>query len=154
MSGTIKDRGSVVSDVVVLLLGTKDWLSKVNSQSGMLELGVSGLDAPKRVSKSRKSDKKTGMSSRIWAKTNSLVCLKTIADEPVQQPALPPELYDVLNWDKRDCTGRFITFLVLAPSLKHTEKYVRLGCFDTWGPVDRNFMESLFREPEEDITII
>ncbi|KXH62870.1 heterokaryon incompatibility protein [Colletotrichum salicis] len=135
--GLVQAWGSNLSEVVVLLLGTRDFSPEEGGFGAIV-----GLSKPVKMSWKRPDDGEN-------AEAN---------DEDTAVAAIPPacELPSDLEAFVEDTEyPRFTTFLVPKESKLEKGKYERLGCFDVWGSNDVGVAKALFSSSvKERITVI
>ncbi|KAF4817106.1 hypothetical protein CGCSCA5_v006197 [Colletotrichum siamense] len=125
VAGLTRRRGCNLTDVVVFLLGTKDF--KLDDGEEGVVIGVS---KPTEISR-RKQEAEVDM---LEAGVQALNIARSI----------PNELSDVFCQDLD--FARWSSYLVLVESLEGKGKYERVGCFDVWGRKDKEVLESLFAD--------
>ncbi|KAF4876314.1 hypothetical protein CGCSCA1_v004358 [Colletotrichum siamense] len=134
VSGLTRRRGCNLTDVVVLLLGTKD-IKLGEGEEGV----VIGVSKPVEISR-RKQDATADL---LEAGVQNLDIARSI----------PHELSDLFRTDLD--FARWSSYLVLVESLEEKGKYERIGCFDVWGREETEVLGSLFAESKTgQITII
>lgn len=127
-AGWIRRRGSIVSDVVLLLLGTKDQQNKT-SQTG--KFIVTGMTPPMDRFRSKKEEEDV---------------LEAGVESSDMESSLPEELLHAFR-DDSGATCRYSFYLVLVESQEQKGKYERIGCFEVW--IETDVMESLFHDSEK-----
>ncbi|CAM1507479.1 Fc.00g071200.m01.CDS01 [Cosmosporella sp. VM-42] len=123
----VRERGSDPRGLVLMLLGTKDWIP----DKGAI---VSGVSPPCRI------ERKAATSSDGSSETEAV------------PPSLPNELVEAFQQDPR--LVRWSSYLVLAESKTDSGKYERLGCFDVWGGQELVMADLFVHSFKGDVTII
>lgn len=125
VTGLTRRRGFNLTDVVIFLLGTKDFKLE-DGEEGV----VIGVSKPKEISR-RKQETEADL---LEAGVQNLNIARSI----------PHELSDVFRQDLG--FARWSSYLVLVESMEEKDKYERIGCFDVWGREDTEVLGSLFTE--------
>lgn len=137
--------GSMVTDVVVLLLGTKDFTPPQGGRGVVI-----GVCPPKKLSKRKLEESEDAK--------EEAVSVKAITEDAAEDAAevaasLPSELDEVFHGNAE--YARFSTYLVLSESNEEKGRYERLGCFEVWGSDDTEVLKTLFcSSVKEQITIV
>lgn len=136
-AGLGKRRGNYFTDVMLILLGTKDHnLPRVGGGS------VYGVEQPMMRNVHRKEE----ADDVLGAEAESSSIVSSLPEELLEAFAPDYSLGDSFRW---------CAFLVLVESQEQRGKYERIGCFDVWMPDEKEAMRTLFFDSVKDhVTII
>ncbi|KAJ0332312.1 hypothetical protein COL5a_002020 [Colletotrichum fioriniae] len=136
--GLLKKWGSDLTEVVVLLLGTRDFAPEKGAYGK-----IGGLSNPVKISRKSPGEREN---DEVNDEDTAVVAILPACE-------LPSELVEAFVEDTE--YPRFTTFLVLKELRLGKGKYERLGCFDVWSRNDIGVAKALFSSSaKETVTII
>ena len=157
-SGLSRKWGSSIENVVVLLLGTKDFAPPPKGGKA-IAIGVCPPMPMKAVEREKDNDDGAGQKKiedidALQKKDDDSDALQGQLEKlNFESSSLPQELTEAYRTDIEQ--ARWSTYLVLAESREHKTKYERIGCFEVWGNEEKEVIGKLFwNSVREEITII